>query len=63
MTHRCPIRGHKHDVAVVKSHTQVGTGKKAVTYECPTGVYRWFALLGQPISSLRLKRPRYGWRN
>ncbi len=58
----CPIRGHDHDVRVIERHMQVGTGKKATTYGCPSGVYRWFVPVGQSIGGLRTKRPRGGWR-
>jgi len=58
----CPIRGHDHDVRVIERHTQAGTGKKATTYGCPSGVYRWFVPDGQPLGGLRIRRPRGGWR-
>lgn len=59
----CPIRGHQHILSVVKTHTQAETGTKAFTYECPNGIYRWFVIDGKTLAeSIRLRRPRYGWK-
>jgi hypothetical protein len=58
----CPIRGHDHLVVKVKDHVQVGTGKKATTWECPLGAYRWFSIEGKPLpEAIRFDRPRWGW--
>jgi len=61
-THRCPVRGHDHDLDHVSDHRQAGTGETAELVECPTGRYRWF-LVGdrEPNAFNRQTRPRYGW--
>lgn len=61
--HPCPVRGHSHTLVHVKEHTQQGTGKKADTWECPSGRYRWFLLRGRSLADgARLMRPRWGWK-
>ncbi len=59
----CNVRGHDHDLDVVATHVQRGTGAKASTYECPTGNYRWFVPEGGGLSPYtRSIRPRWGWK-
>lgn len=62
MTPRCPVKGHNHELKVVKRIVQDGTGDKASILECPGGGYRWFKLDTLPFSdTLRMRRPRWGW--
>lgn len=59
----CPIRGHQHELKVVRNIVQKGTGNKAALWECPGGNYRWLVLDGQqPSPLLRFSKPRYGWK-
>lgn len=61
---KCPIRGHDHDLRIHRHITQIGTGEKAVVFECPSGMYRWFCVVGNQLSNLcRSKRPRWGWKD
>lgn len=60
---RCLVRGHDHALVHVREHVQRGTGDVAHTWECPTGLYRYFVLEGNDVgdSTIRFKRPRWGW--
>lgn len=61
--HACPIRGHDHDLTVVREHRNP-EGRVGHTVECPSGRYRWFVLEGRTVSNLtRQNRPRWGWTN
>jgi hypothetical protein len=62
----CQVKGHDHELKVIREVAQQGTGNKAFVLECPTGKYRYFyiesvwCLLGQMA---RLDRPRWGWKD
>jgi hypothetical protein len=59
----CPIKGHDHTVGIVQKHINMSK-VPAVTYQCPTGRYRWFIVT--PVASLEGLRfqtkPRWGWK-
>lgn len=62
---RCPIRGHAHDLVHVQDHVQSGTGAKATTWECPSGLHRFLLIEGLHATAAtapRYKRPRWGWK-
>lgn len=60
---RCTVRGHEHELVLVRTVTQKGTGDQAALWECPTGRYRFFVLAGRVASNaMRMTRPRYGWK-
>lgn len=58
----CPVRGHHHSLKLVRALTQEGSGKTGLLVECPDGQYRWLVVGGKLAASLRMKRPRWGWR-
>lgn len=59
---RCLVRGHHHDLALVRTIEQRGTGVRAYVWQCPTGRYRYFVPEGsRPSNAMRTTRPRYGW--
>lgn len=65
-TPACPVRGHDHDLGLQRElPRQVGTGNRAVIWECPTGRYRWFQqvepLIPLAPTTTRMTRPRFGW--
>jgi hypothetical protein len=63
--HRCPVKGHDHNLLVVRKHVQRGTGSIGYTLECPSGMYRWLLLEhhASPIHpAMTQKRPRWGWK-
>lgn len=63
----CQVRNHHHMCTFVRRDFQEGTGQEAWTVECPTGMYRFFHIVGYhgaeyPIEGMpRTKRPRWGW--
>ena len=65
----CPIRTHNHVLTLLATITQDGTGATAWTFECPSGLWRFFIVAEvyardpSVIQSkhIRFARPQRGW--
>lgn len=58
-TSRCDVRGHDHNLIIVKEWPGRG-----YLLECPSGMYRWLHArpLSEPVGKLvRMHKPRWGW--
>jgi hypothetical protein len=62
----CQVKGHSHELNLVREVHQRGSDNVAYLLECPNGTYRFFFLetvwnkLGRMA---RYTRPRFGWKD
>lgn len=60
---KCNVRGHNHNLNLIRKVIQKETLRAAELMECPTGNYRWLVFEGRPVEeSIRFSKPRFGWK-
>lgn len=59
----CPVRNHQHELTLIKTLTQQGSGLQAHIVECPQNTNRWFVPDNQVAGpDFKLAKPRWGWK-